>query len=298
MKRVALLAVLLVGAGLALGATPAAAVDRGYEQSIVATRGLVREAINGSRDRVPDAIRTLENGTGSSQPEVLADLRATPPDLQDADARLAAIEAALNRPGDAGDPVQARHDVQRIIDLPRYDSMRGSLTLWDRFVAWALQLLAGLLFYLVTRTSLSPPFLAALAGLLVLVAAAAIGLITRSSWTRASRSTEAQEERLRAAIRDRFLAADRLGEEGEYSRALRELVAAVAGEVGNRPFWDSSPLTVRELFAREGLLAELGPLLQPFEASVYGRREVTARDFERALIAASRFRSAPAAVAA
>ena len=298
MSRVARLCVLVCAAGVAFGATSAAAADRGYEQSIVATRGLVREAINGSRDRIPDAIRTLENGTGSSQPEVLADLRATPPDLQDADARLAAIEAALNRPGDAGDPVQARHDVQRIIDLPRYDSMRGSLTPWDRFLAWALQVLAGLLLYLVSHTSLSPTFLTALAGLLVLVAAAAVGLITRTGWTRGSGSAEAREEKLRSAIRDRFAAADRLGDEGEYSRGLRELVAAVAGEVGNRPFWDSSPLTVRELFTREGVLAELDPLLRPFEASVYGRREVTAGEFERALNAASRFRGAPARVAA
>ena len=270
---------------------PALAADRSYEAAVVATRGLVKEAINGSLDRIPDAIRTLENGTGSTQPEILADLRAKPPDLQDADIRLAAAEAALNRPGDAGDPAAARQQVHRIIGLPRYDAMRGSRSLWDRFVAWFVQQIAALLLYLVTNADISPQLLfAVVAGLLMIVALAAF-LIVRTTWTRGSGALTLRQDELRAAVRDRFAAADRRARDGDFTEGLHELVAGVAGELGTRPFWDSSPLTVRELFAGKGLLEELEPLLAPFEASVYGRRGVTPDEFAAALVAASRFRA-------
>lgn len=297
-QRIALAGALAALAVAVPGAISAGAADHSYEEAIVATRGLVKEAINGSRDRIPDAIRTLENGTGSTQPEILADLRATPPDLQDADIRLAAAEAALNRPGDAGDPAVARQQVHRIIGLPRYDSMRGSRSLWDRFVAWFVQQIAALLFYLVTNADISLQLLfAVVAGLLMIVAIAGF-LIVRTNWTRGAGALTLRQDERRAAVRDRFAAADRLARDGDFTEGLHELVAGVAGEVGNRPFWDSSPLTVRELFAGKGLLEELEPLLAPFEASVYGRRRVTPAEFAAALAAASRFRAEQAKEAA
>lgn len=292
---------LAAAAALALassGVPPAAAADRSYEQAIVAARGLVKEAINGSRERIPDAIQTLESGTGSSQPEILADLRATPPNLPDADARLAAVEAALNRPGDAGDPAQARQEVQRIIKLPRYDAMRGGISPGDRFLAWLLQQIAALLLYLVTTANVSPQVLEGFVAALALIAFAAISVILRTSWTRGASATALREDDLRAAVRDRFAAADRLAGQGDFTGGLRELVAGVAGEVGNRPFWDSSPLTVRELFTGHGLGEELEALLAPFEASVYGCRKVSPEEFAAALTTAERFRAGQAEVAA
>lgn len=298
MLRITLVAGLAGFALAATGTPPAAAADHSYEAAIVATRGLVKEALNGSRERIPDAIRTLEGGTGSTQPEILADLRASPPDLKDADLRLAAVEAALNRPGDGGDPTQSRQDVQRIINLPRFDSMRGSESVWDRFVAWALQLIAALLLYLVTTVSLSQPVLLGLVGAFLLLVGAIAFVVLRTNWTRGTSPASDRPGDLRTAVRDRFRAADRLAREGDFTAAQRELVAAVAGEVGNRPFWDTSPLTVRELFAGAGLLVELEPLLAPFEASVYGRRRITDAEFAAALRAAAGYRSEEATTAA
>ena len=83
---------------------------------------------------------------------------------------------------------------------------------------------------------------------------------------------------------------------GDYTAALRLLVAAVATAVSGRPYWESSPLTVRELFRASGRLDQLRQLLLPFELSVYGFRPVDEATYRRAAQLAEPFR-APLATA-
>jgi hypothetical protein len=48
---------------------------------------------------------------------------------------------------------------------------------------------------------------------------------------------------------------------------------------------------VREIFQRSSDPARLRPLLLPFEAAIYGGREVDAATYERAEVAAAPFRT-------
>jgi len=72
--------------------------------------------------------------------------------------------------------------------------------------------------------------------------------------------------------------------------AIRALCAGVAGTIAGEHTWAGSPLTVREIFQRTHDSARLRPLLLPFEAAVYGGRDVDAATYERAELAAAPFR--------
>ena len=71
------------------------------------------------------------------------------------------------------------------------------------------------------------------------------------------------------------------------------MAATLAGE----RTWEGSPLTVREIFQRAPDPSRLRPLLMPFEAAVYGGREVDAAAYDRAAQVAAPFRQ-PIEVAA
>ncbi len=64
------------------------------------------------------------------------------------------------------------------------------------------------------------------------------------------------------------------------------MAATLAGE----RTWEGSPLTVREIFQRAADPARLDALLLPFEAAVYGGRDVDAATYERARQVAAPFR--------
>ena len=64
------------------------------------------------------------------------------------------------------------------------------------------------------------------------------------------------------------------------------MAATLAGE----RTWEGSPLTVREIFQRSPEPSRLRPLLNPFEAAVYGGRDVDAETYERARQVAAPYR--------
>jgi hypothetical protein len=90
---------------------------------------------------------------------------------------------------------------------------------------------------------------------------------------------------------DFFAEADRLAAIGDRVAALRALCAGVAATLAGERNWEGSPLTVREIFQRAPDPAALRPLLVPFEAAVYGGRDVDAVTYERAAAVALRFRT-------
>jgi hypothetical protein len=124
----------------------------------------------------------------------------------------------------------------------------------------------------------------------VLTAGVAL-LLARTGWTRAAGALEAAREAMPRRDVDRFAEADAAAGRGDYAAALRGLVAGVATEVSGRPYWESSPLTVRELFRASGESAGLQPLLLAFELSVYGLRTVTEAEYRRARELAEPFRA-------
>ena len=89
---------------------------------------------------------------------------------------------------------------------------------------------------------------------------------------------------------DFFAEADRLAAQGDRVRAIRALCAGVAATLAGERTWEGSPLTVREIFQRAPDPASLRPLLLPFEAAVYGGREVDQATYERAAQVAAPFR--------
>ena len=68
------------------------------------------------------------------------------------------------------------------------------------------------------------------------------------------------------------------------------MCAGVAGTLAGEQTWEGSPLTVREIFQRASDPERLWPLLTPFEAAVYGGRDVDPPTYERAELAAAPFR--------
>ena len=96
---------------------------------------------------------------------------------------------------------------------------------------------------------------------------------------------------------DYFAEADRLAAKGDHVGAIRALCAGVAATLAGERTWEGSPLTVREIFQRAPDPARLRPLLKPFEAAIYGGRDVDAATYAQAAQVAAPFRR-PAEVAA
>jgi hypothetical protein len=100
-----------------------------------------------------------------------------------------------------------------------------------------------------------------------------------------------------ASAVDHFAEADRLAGRADYTGAVRALAAAVAVRLGGEEAWDSSPLTVKELFRRSDRPEQLRPLLLAFEGAAYAGRPAGERDYQAASAAARLYR-APEARAA
>ena len=75
------------------------------------------------------AVDVLVKGTGDTQPEVLRDLRSSPPDLRDADQRLQALYDALQSRVDTPDPGQASQQLHSILSQPRYAGLSAGPSL-------------------------------------------------------------------------------------------------------------------------------------------------------------------------
>jgi len=256
----------------------------------------VRQAYNlievaSAQDTVPAraAARVLVDGTGGSQPEILADLRARPPLYDDARRRLAALLGALDQPADTSDPSLAQVRLHDVMSMSRYDALHRPPSLLDRIQQWIQDRVNDLLRLLFGNGSgAQPPALwlyaigiAVLLGIVVLVARAARG--------RFSQGLVAPTDRPRPPA-DYFAEADHLAAAGDRVGAIRALCAAVAATLAGEGLWAGSPLTVREIFHRAPDHASLRPLLLPFEAAVYGGRDVDKATYERAAAVAAAFR--------
>lgn len=239
----------------------------------------------------------LQSGTGQTQPEIIDDLQRQPPDLVDAKARLLALLAALDRPADTSDPGLAQQRLHDVLAMSRYDALRRPPSLLDRFVQWVgdrINQLLRLLFGAGTGPQ-APTWIFYLVGAIVLLAVAVI--VFRSARGRFTEGVMAGQPSGPRAPAGYFVEADRLAAKGDRVGAIRALCAGVAATISGERTWEGSPLTVREIFQKAPDPARLRPLLMPFEAAVYGGRNVDAAEYEQAARVAAPFRQ-PASVAA
>jgi hypothetical protein len=279
----ALLAVLFLPA-------PAAADLQSYGLAVEQAHSLVKEGLNGRPDAARKALAVLLPEVSAGQPEIVADLSKAPPDYADADKRLTALAATLGRPGEVANPAQAKADLHRILAQSRYSALHANDSLWNRFWNWVDVQIVRFLSSL-QLGGLPNSFWLSILGVAALLAAGVSLLIVRSGWTRAGKALAVGGTAKTRAEVDHFAQADAAAAGGDYTTALRSLVAAVATAVSGRPYWQSSPLTVRELFRGRGMLDKLRPLLLAFELAVYGFRPVDEVTYRRVAELAEPFRA-------
>jgi hypothetical protein len=273
----------MLGAGTAVAQV-------GYLQAVRAAESVLARSHVSPAD-ASRANSLLAAGVACSQPEISSDLSAQPPQVGGARQRLRALDQALAHA--AAPAPGAESALRRLAASPAYQREQpespGDLLLgWVQGREAALQALActGVL-------SLVVRLLEYLAVAAVAIAAAVIAYRRVRGRGRAEAEAEASPELLRRRSADeRFAAADRLAARADFGAAIRELASAVATVLGGEATWEASPLTVRELFARAGLLTELRPLLRGFEDAFYGHRELTPEAYGAAAAAAAPYRSA------
>jgi hypothetical protein len=284
---------LLFSAPLAAHADPA---PTSYRQSIQDAYDLIQNASSPDTGPADRAVKVLRSGTDDSQPEILADLTRRPPDYEDAKTRLRALIAAVDQPATTSDPALARQRLHDVLTMSRYDALHRPPTLWERFTQWVKDRIRDLLRFVFGGGGTQAPawFLYAL-GVAVLVAVAVV--VFRSTQGRFSQSVRLSQPVGPRPAADYFAEADRLEAEGNRIGAIRALCAGVAAALAGARTWEGSPLTVREIFQRSSDYASLRPLLLPFEAAVYGGRDVDKATYERAAQVAAPYRH-PAQAAA
>jgi hypothetical protein len=264
----------------------------GYAQAVAGAYAIVSTAQPGDVAAAQHATAVLEGGTGTAQPEIIADLAKRPPDFTDAAARLAAVQRALEHPASTADPSGAQAKLHDVLSQNRYDALHRPPTPLERLQQWLGDRLRDLLRYLFGgngNVGGVPNWVIYLVGALII---AAVGVVVfRSAGGQLGGRGEVGLPGGPRAPSDYFAEADRLAARGERVGAVRALCAAVAGTISGQQTWEGSPLTVREIFSRSSDPAALRPLLIPFEAAVYGGRDVDAASYERALAAAAPFRS-------
>lgn len=267
-----------------------------YRQAVEDAYNLIREARPADTATAKTAMNLLETGTGQTQPEILADLRRVPPDFDDARARLLTLMAALHQPATTADPAQAQSRLHQVLSMSRYDALHRPPSPLDRLTQWIGDRVNQLLRLLFGGSGGPVP-----AWFLYLIGAIAVVAVTvfvfMSARGRFTATVTANRPAGPRAAADYFSEADRLAVRGDRVGAIRALCAGVAATLAGERTWEGSPLTVREIFQRAPDPQSLRPLLQPFEAAVYGGREVDAATYERASEIAARYRM-PAAVAA
>jgi len=174
--------------------------------------------------------------------------------------------------------------------MHRYDALHQPQTWLDRLRQWFSDRINDLL-NLFRRESGSLPLPSWLYYLFGAIVVAIVAVVIFSS----ARGRFAQGSAVKGptgprAPADYFDEADRLAAAGDRVGAIRALCAGVAATLAGERTWEGSPLTVREIFQHAPDPASLRPLLAPFEAAVYGGREVDRSIYERALQVAAPFR--------
>jgi hypothetical protein len=267
-----------------------------YRQAVEDAYNLVKAAAANDATSAPRAVAALEAGTGTTQLEILSDLQRRPPDYEDAKARLLALLAALDHPADTSDPQLAQQRLHDVLAMHRYDALHRPPSLLDRFGQWVRDRIDQLLRLIFGGGGATAPgWFFYVVGAAVVAAVAFI--VFRSARGRFTEALMAKQPDGPRAPADYFAEADRLAARGDRVGAIRNLCAGVAATLAGERTWDGSPLTVREIFQRASDPARLQPLLLPFEAAVYGGREVDTPTYERARQVAAPFRQ-PAEAAA
>jgi len=174
--------------------------------------------------------------------------------------------------------------------MHRYDALHQPQTWLDRLRQWFSDRINDLL-DIFRRESGSlplPNWVYYLFGAIVVaILAVLIFSSTRGRFAEGSAAGGASGPRAPA---DYFDEADRLAAGGDRIGAIRALCAGVAATLAGERTWEGSPLTVREIFQHAPEPASLRPLLAPFEAAVYGGRQVDRATYERALQVAALYR--------
>ena len=232
----------------------------------------------------------LEAGTGVTQPEIVADLELVPPDFEDAARRLQALLNALTIPADTSEPAQAQQRLDEVLAMPRYDALHRPPSLLDRLRQWVDDRISQLLNAMRRGAGPSsvPDYVYYVLG--TIVVAVAVVLIFRATRGRFSDSAMSARNAGPRAPADYFAEADRFAAAGDRVRAIRALCAGVAATLAGERTWEGSPLTVREIFQRAPDPMSLRPLLIPFEAAIYGGRDVDGATYARAAQVAAPYR--------
>jgi hypothetical protein len=267
-----------------------ASTDAAYRQAVHDALALARNAPPNDTNAAQQAVSVLEAGTGLTQPEIVADLDRNPPAFDDAASRLQTLLDALDRPADISDPAQAQQRLHDVLSMHRYDALHRPPSWLDRLQQWVRDRVNDLLniFRREAGAPLLPYYVFYILGA-VIVAAVAL-LIFSSTRGRFAEGVRAGRPAGPRAPADYFAEADRLASAGDRVRAIRALCAGVAATLTGERTWEGSPLTVREIFQHAPDPASLRPLLGPFEAAVYGGRDVDDATYQRAVQVAAPFR--------
>jgi hypothetical protein len=198
--------------------------------------------------------------------------------------------AALDEPAKTGDPAAAKQHLHDVLSMSRYADLHRPPSLIDQVIQWAKDRINDFLRLLFGRGAPQAPGIVfyIVAVLLLIGLAVVIFLTTRGGFSRTAAVHQRPGGPRPAA--DYFSEADRLSAAGDRVGAIRALCAAVAAALAGERTWEGSPLTVREIFQRAPDYASLRQLLLPFEAAVYGGRDVDAATYERAAQVAAQFR--------
>jgi hypothetical protein len=237
----------------------------------------------------------LATAPGPSQPEILHDLNAYPPNLSDADQRLQALYTALQARVDTSDPERASQQLNSVLSMPRYVGLTSGPSIVERILGAIFRAVGSFLGWLGLgnfHPSIPLPILLALTVLIIL------GIIVwpiRGGLSRGGRETvpRATPAAARPSV-DFFADADRLAAAGDFLGAIQALTGGVTVRISGERAWDRSPFTVRELFARTEHPEVLRPLLRSFEEASYGRRAPDGPMYAQAVEAAQRYRATAA----
>jgi hypothetical protein len=266
-----------------------------YTNAIHRALTLVQFAERGDTPSAAQALQALATAPGPSQPEILHDLGADPPNLTDAEQRLQALYTALQARVDTPDPERASQQLNSVLSMPRYVGLTSGPSIVERILGSVTRTLGRFWGWLGLGSF--QPYIP-LWIWLALTALIILGIIVwpiRGTLSRGGR--EAVPRATPAAARpsvDFFAEADRLASAGDFLGAIQALTGGVTVRISGERAWDRSPFTVRELFARSKDPELLRPLLRSFEEASYGRRAPDRPMYAQAVEAAQRYRGTAA----
>ena len=261
-----------------------------YRQAVQDALALTQGALPNDTVAAGEAVKVLKAVPDLSQPEIIADLERNPPNFEDAISRLQALLNALDHAANTSDPALAQQRLHEVLSMQRYDALHRPPSLVDRLRQWIGDRINDLLsiFRRQAGSLPLPDYVFYILGAIVVgVVAVVIFSSTRGRFAEGAIAGRPAGPRAPA---DCFAEADRLAAAGDRVGAIRALCAGVAATLAGERTWEGSPLTVREIFQHAPDPASLRPLLIPFEAAIYGGRDVDKATYERAFRVAAPFR--------